>query len=265
MLFVCLMAGIVAAGPLVVRGLKPSDVRSGSLPAPTTPSTGPTAVVARTSSVLGLGDSVPAGDACSCVSFVSVLARLQVAAHGTPVTVRNDARGGLTSGGLLKQVQAAHLHADPSAITVVTVGANDFDSTVLSTKGCRSLDQLSCYAGDLSDMTRNVARVLALLMSGRHGPVLVTGYWNVFLDGAVGAAQGSDYTRDSDALTREVNVALAAISARAGAWYVDIYRPFKSAGAAEALLLASDGDHPSSRGHVLIARTLEAALAAHGY
>jgi lysophospholipase L1-like esterase len=105
-------------------------------------------------------------------------------------------------------------------------------------------------------------------MSGAApGPVLVTGYWNVFLDGPVGTAQGAEYVRDSSALTLQVNAVLAHEAASAGAVYVDLRGPFLAATGGssddEGPLLASDGDHPSAQGHVVIAHALERALALH--
>jgi len=89
----------------------------------------------------------------------------------------------------------------------------------------------------------------------------VTGYWNVFLDGAVGRARGAAYVTGSDALTRAVNAGIAAAAERTGATYVDVYRPFKGDGDVDCTpLLAADGDHPDARGHRVIAEALLAAL-----
>jgi lysophospholipase L1-like esterase len=89
----------------------------------------------------------------------------------------------------------------------------------------------------------------------------MTGYWNVFLDGEVGAAKGPSYVTVTDALTREVNAAIDAAATAAGAGYVDLYTAFKGDGARDdTSLLAPDGDHPSASGQQQIAAAVLAVL-----
>ena len=234
---------VPSAGQLVVGSTMPQ-----SLPPLTT--------------IQGLGDSVPAATACGCTSFVSLVAQLEATAQQRAVTVTNDARGGFTSADLLAQATSEHLTARPSSVTIITIGANDFDSRILSSPGCRASDGLACYQVGLRALSRNVTELLGdLAPAGQaHGIVLVTGYWNVFLDGRMGAAQGPAYVRDSDALTRAVNDALQRASTAKGDMFVDLYYLFKSRGPYEDELLASDGDHPSAVGHALIADTVEQAV-----
>jgi len=202
-------------------------------------------------SVVALGDSVPAGNACGCTSFVAQVAAAWHAA------LRNLARGGYTSADVLSQAQRLHVDGGPGQTTLVTVGANDFDSALLSQPGYRSSDGFSGYAGTFAALQRN----LTALLSQLHGRVIVTGYWNVFLDGDVGRAKGSAYVRDSDALTRMVNAALERTAAAADATYVDLYGPFKGDGDQDdSALLAADGDHPSAAGHALIAAVVDSAI-----
>jgi lysophospholipase L1-like esterase len=88
----------------------------------------------------------------------------------------------------------------------------------------------------------------------------VTGYWNVFQDGAVAADKyGAAFEQASDALTRQANSAIKQAAVNTGATYVDIYTPIK-AHDPDTSLLSPDGDHLSQSGHDLVAAT----LAAHG-
>ena len=99
------------------------------------------------------------------------------------------------------------------------------------------------------------------LRGGRPTTIVLTGYWNVFLDGAVGRAKGRRYVAASDALTRAVNGVIQDVAKRSGAQYVNLYAAFKSDGDADdTALLAADGDHPSEAGHRLIASTIQRAL-----
>jgi lysophospholipase L1-like esterase len=179
--------------------------------------------------------------------------------------VDNEAADGLTSDGLRQQVVAQGIAARPAQVTVITIGANDFDASVLSGPGCTAAADVGCYQPTLTAMGAHLDALLTALAAapGPHGPTLVTGYWNVFLDGAVGAAQGTAYVRDSDALTRAVNAVLQARATQDAATYVDLYTPFKGDGDRDDTgLLAADGDHPSAAGHALIARVLRQALTA---
>ena len=119
---------------------------------------------------------------------------------------------------------------------------------------------MSCYHDALLTMRKNVLAALAMLRD-RHsdGEILVTGYWNVFLDGRVGASRGEAYVRDSAALTAQVNSALKEAATRSSATFVDLYTPFHNS-PDESSLLASDGDHLSAAGHRLVTRTLLRSL-----
>jgi lysophospholipase L1-like esterase len=218
------------------------------------PGDGRRSVVAESvlTTVVGLGDSVPAGDACDCTSYV---VQLGAGTGGdSPMAVDNEAVGGQTSAGLLQQVRGQGITAHRNQVTLVTIGANDFDAASLAQADCQGAGTLVCYRSSLTGMGDNVRALLGALRAGADatGPVLVTGYWNVFLDGDVAAANGHAYVRDSDSLTRAVNEELQQASAALGATYVDLYGPFK-AGGDDSGLLAADGDHPSEAGHALIA------------
>jgi lysophospholipase L1-like esterase len=222
----------------------------------------PTHAPAKVGGVLGLGDSVPVGAGCGCPSFVRLLGSKLGQLESRPIDVVNNAQDGLTSAGLLEQVQTEHEQASASQVTLVTIGANDFDSSQLSTQGCTA-PELTCFGPALIAMQYNVDAIVDALLQARgpHGPILVTGYWNVMLDGAVGASRGQDYQRDSDALTRQVNAALQDTCRRKGVTYVDVYAWFKADhDGDDTALLAPDGDHPSAAGHAVIASALLNAL-----
>lgn len=229
--------------------------------APAAPS-GRVAALSLVSEVVGLGDSVTVGANCSCTPFVSLLATALEKSKVRPVNVANEARNGLTSGRLLTQLRSGRERAVVSRVTLVTIGANDFDPAQLSAPGCTAPD-LGCYQAALARLRVNMAAVLdtLLLGGGPHGPILVTGYWNVLLDGDVGAARGPAYQRDSAALTSRVNAVLQQVSLRKGVTYVDLYTPFKEPNDGDDTpLLAADGDHPSAAGHAVITTALMSAL-----
>lgn len=220
-------------------------------------------VPVRLSTVQGLGDSVPAATGCGCTSYVVQLARSMQDAEGSPVDAVNDSADGQTSAGLLAEVTQGGIRATPDRVTVITVGANDFDPGPLSGPGCSMLEVPACYHQGLQTLQTNIDAILTALVAGGgdRGPVVVTGYWNVFLDGDVAAAIGTDYVRDSDELTRAINTVLQVETQRHGLLYVDLYTPFKAeAGGNDTPLLAADGDHPSADGHALIAALLRTAL-----
>ena len=213
--------------------------------------------------VVGLGDSVPAAGACSCTSFVTLLAqRLSDRGDVPAATVRNQAVGGLTSQGLLGMVTATHLQSGPGTVILVTIGANDFNAGQLSRSACAGPDRLACFHSGLAALAQHLEATLRLLLPpGRaHGLVLLTGYWNVFLDGSLGRARGPDYVSGSLALTSAVNGVIRSSAKNAGQTYVDLDGAFHGPGVAEDDLLATDGDHPSAAGHEVIATLLDGVV-----
>lgn len=208
-----------------------------------------------------LGDSVPAGTACDCDPFGTLLAHSLADGRGAPVALLNASTPGQTTSGLLQQVSSGSLDAslaDTNVVTV-TIGANDFDDGAIGDTGCDDGGRIDCYNGDLAQFRTTITRLLQSIDSRlpAGARLEVTGYWNVFRDGAVGQSLGQQYVQTSDALTRAINTAIAAASRNAGGRYVDIYTPFESVPLATLTsLLAPDGDHPSAAGHQLIARTL---------
>ncbi|ETK34034.1 SGNH/GDSL hydrolase family protein [Microbispora sp. ATCC PTA-5024] len=246
--------------------------RAPASPSPVTSSpasSSPASSSAAVRNVVALGDSVPAGSACDCTPFVSLVGQALAARQGTDVATDNLASGGLTTQGLLDQLDddSARRTLVSADLTIITIGANDFDSGSVTDDDCGPGAGLACYRDDLTrlrtDMDAILARVRAL-QTRRGSRILVTGYWNVFVDGAVGRAEGDAYMANSDSLTRAVNDTIAASARAAGVRYVDLYTPFKGPGGTgdDTALLAGDGDHPAAAGHRLIARQILSALAA---
>ncbi|MEV7004981.1 SGNH/GDSL hydrolase family protein [Streptosporangium sp. NPDC051022] len=217
--------------------------------------------------VVGLGDSVPAGSACDCSSYVSLIGEALADRQGTDVVADNLAAAGLTTRGLLEQLDddSARRTLVSADLTIITIGANDFDSGTVEDDDCGPGTGMACYRDDLVRLRADMDAVLATVRSLQTRPgsrILVTGYWNVFADGAVARAEGDRYVANSDSLTRAVNDTLAASARAAGARYVDLYTPFKgeSGSGDDTALLADDGDHPAAAGHRLIAREVLSAL-----
>ena len=262
-------AARVASGPRPASAVDPGP---GSLTRSAAPSTATPAATAATADgadyrVVGLGDSVPAAGACGCTSYVSLVGGAAARARGRTASVANLAVGGLTTAGLVEQladpaVQAKLSDAD---LVIITIGANDFDPGVLATPACRPLTVLPCYQDVLRAQRGRLASVLTevdRLAAARPRTVLITGYWNVFLDGAVAREQGDDYVQGSTTLTLAENALISSVGSGLGAVYVDLYTPFRGADGTtdDTSLLMADADHPNQAGHDLIARTLLAAL-----
>jgi lysophospholipase L1-like esterase len=267
-------AGLVIAATLLLfvgqqraraLGDSPASTASTSAAAPAA-APSPVAAAATASGpyrVVGLGDSVPAGNACGCTTYVSLVGRHQAARQGTTASVSNLAQGGLTTSGLLTQLKSSAVKKKIAAadLVIITIGANDFATGSVASASC-SAPALSCFQSTLKQQKSQLDSVFSKVGALTHATVLVTGYWNVFLDGNVAAAHGSAYVRNSVDLTRAENAQIAATAKHDGATYVDIFTPFKGSSGTrnDTSLLASDGDHPNAAGHRKIAVALEAAL-----
>lgn len=228
-------------------------------------------------SLVGLGDSITSGEGCpSCVPFVDLYARQITRDTSIPVSVTNLGVGGSTSADLLAslsgELPAASLVRSADVITL-TIGANDFFpqlDTALSGL-CGGIDDLECFGATLSKLRVNLTAILQRIAELRRDHptvVCVTGYWNVFLDGAVGArTYGPTFARSSDDLTRRVNAVIQQVTDTSQARYVDLYHPFKgeTGDNDDTPLLADDGDHPSQAGHLQIAQSLASVGYAPGH
>ena len=216
--------------------------------------------------VVALGDSVPSGAACRCRPFPTLYASMLSARTGATVTVRNFAVNGLTTAGLLTQLQepSEEKTLARADIVLLTIGANDFEDHHDEVVGdqCNLGTHTDCVTDELESMRAHLAAILARIRELRQGTpttVLVTNYWNVFEDGDVARrASGTTGVQASIALTRSVNAAIESDSVASGARYVDLFAPFQERGKNITALLAPDGDHPDAAGHRLIAATLVA-------
>ena len=220
--------------------------------------------------VTALGDSIPAATNCDgCSAFVDLFAHRIGQRHHRRVDVANLGVAGATSADLLDSLALDPDYAsvlNATNVLTVTIGANDFfpDLDPYFDGDCDALD---CFDEDLVTMGETLGAVLrevSALRSGNLADVLVTGYWNVFPDGAVAEAMyGPDFVRDSATLTKRANDVIESAAAAAGATYVDLVVPFKGVdGSGDPTdLLADDGDHPNQAGHEAISDALWAALA----
>lgn len=250
-----LLAGCAASRAAAPPVDRPSALGTAS---PATPITTPGPGL-----VVGLGDSVTAGTACGCTTFVDLYAAGLAERQRRPVRAVNLGKPGLSSVGLAQQLGATPArsqlaHADT---VVVTIGANDLVPLVRTWQegGCPQ----TCVAPAVSVMRGHLGNALAVLRTDLppDARVLVTTYWNVFEDGDVADREyGDGFAGWSDAVTRSANAAICAAAAGADDRCVDLYDPFEGAGDRNpTALLADDGDHPNAAGHRLIAATLLAA------
>jgi lysophospholipase L1-like esterase len=219
---------------------------------------------ARARSVVGLGDSVTAGSNCTCAPFVERFGRLLAARDGRPVTATNLGVPGLTTGSLGQQLDDPEVSASvASADTLlVTIGANDL--AALEERWARTGCDVTCRAPSVAAMARGLASDLARIRAlGHEGQrVEVTTYWNVFEDGDVADRErGAGFADWSDAVTVAADAAICRTARSFGDTCVDLYAPFLSTDGHRdpTALLSSDGDHPNSAGHDVIARALLAA------
>ena len=241
-----------AAGPP-----PPAAVNSHRAVTPAVP--GPKAPAIR--DVVALGDSVPAGTACTCTPYVDLVADALATAQAAPVAAHNLAVAGQTTAGLIAQLHDPHAvsalrRAD---VVIVTIGANDLEEAA----GCSPSSSSACYASDLRALRTTYAQMLTRVhaLVPRQSHIIVTGYWSVFLDGSVARHLGTTYVRNSKALTYAVNSIIASAAATASVTYVDVFTPFRGDGDRDdTALLAADGDHPSAAGHRVIAASILATL-----
>lgn len=229
-----------------------------------------TAPAARSWRVVGLGDSIPAGDGCDgCVGFLDLFGQTVGRVTSARVQVTNLGVGGWTSADLLASLTA---DADASGIVsgadivTVTIGANDFNpmfDTFVAGR-CGGTDGLTCFQPAMVDLEHNLTAILERiweLRGDRPTALRVTGYWNVFLDGAVAArTYGPALEQTSATLTEQVNDVIKTVTVAEHARYVDLFTPFKGPDGDQddTELLAPDGDHPSQAGDQRIADSLTA-------
>jgi len=227
------------------------------------------ATAAKSWHVVGLGDSIPAGDGCDgCIGFLGLFGRGITRDTSVPVEVTNLGVGGWTSADLLASLtsdddRAADAVSSADVITV-TIGANDFNpmlDTFVAGR-CGGADGLACFQPAMVDMEQNLSAILGRiwqLRGDRPTALRVTGYWNVFIDGTVAVrTYGPDFERGSSMLTEQANDVIKTVAVAEHARYVDLFTPFKGPDGDQddTDLLAQDGDHPSQAGDQQIADSL---------
>ncbi|MFF0375791.1 SGNH/GDSL hydrolase family protein [Actinoplanes missouriensis] len=194
--------------------------------------------------VVTLGDSVPAGTACSCSAFPALYARAQ---HATDV---NLAVPGMTAADLLSALPAARHALSTASEVVIMAGANDIAGVV---------GRPAAYASVVSAVQDDLVATVTAIEKIHRVRVVVLGYWNVVEDGQVGtAAYGPDGMRDAARATAALNTALRDAAGRTGAVFVPTEAAFHgtSGDRDPTGLLAADGDHPNAAGQAVIAALL---------
>lgn len=245
----------------------PSNTRGADGPAVRTIPAAPGGRADAAKVIVGLGDSVPAGANCSgCTTYVDEVGHRFAAAGGDGAVIYNHAVSGYTTGDLLRQLDDGGLkrHLARADLVILTIGANDLDTGFLTDPACAGEALLGCYAAELAtvrgDLDRIEATVLAALKPGAR--LVVTGYWNVFTDGAVGRAEGAAWVSGSDALTVRANALIEEVTRGRAGTYVEVRPAFRGADGSQDItdLLADDGDHLNAAGHVRMADVITAAL-----
>lgn len=214
----------------------------------------------RTTTVVGLGDSVMAGTRCDCDGPVAEYAEAMRPLSTRPITDVNLGGNGGTTTTLLAQLrQDTTKQAVASARAVlVIIGANDLLPQLRKWQdtGC----PVSCYQPAVAAMGQRVGQTLEAIDQLRphtRGVVLVADYWNVFPDGDAARSEGGQAQVDwSRAVSRAANAEICAAARRAEAICVDTYTPFVGNDSDPTDLLASDGDHPNAKGEALLVKQL---------
>ena len=205
------------------------------------------------SELTALGDSVPHGSACRCTPYPE----LTGVRHTS-----NDSVPGFTTSDVINQLRTNRTviaHVARSNAVMLEIGAND----IAFSPACGT--RLSCYQAKLPGATRNIEAIVARvdqLTAPRHVPFVLLDYWNVWLGGRVGAAQGADYVRTSHELSDELGDAIHEIARATSSTYVDLRTEFLGPrhDEDETALLAADGDHPNAEGHTRIAIAIARAM-----
>lgn len=205
-----------------------------------------------------------AGTACNCAGVVAAYSDRLTTASRRSVQALNLGVPGDTTADLLDrlrsddQTSAAVAAAD---VVIVTEGANDLLplQQQRDVGGCPA----QCFGPASQAMGTRLSDTLAAIRSLRSGPpatVLVTSYWNVFLDGAVArATEGQPQLEWSEQVTRAANQAICAAADSHEARCVQLDRSFDDEADDHTELLAPDGDHPNAAGVSVIADALLAA------
>ncbi len=211
--------------------------------------------------VVGLGDSVMAGDNCGCRGIPARYAERLATARETGVDWQNLGEEGITSDDLVSiltdeaAVRAAVARAD---VVLLTIGANDMYA-LPDSWACNQ----QCIDKAASATGGRIAQILSLIRQLRaHQPtrVLVTTYWNVFTDGAVARSSETESELQWDRRVTEATNSAICASLDQRSTCVDLDTPFHDTPTGDpSRYLADDGDHPNADGVELIVTRLLAA------
>ncbi|HET7800557.1 MAG TPA: SGNH/GDSL hydrolase family protein [Humibacillus xanthopallidus] len=239
-----------------------SDTTSATSHPSETAATSGTATPTGPWSIVALGDSVPAGNACGCTPYPELTGQDLAASPDRKVTVTNDAVSGYTTTDVLAQLQTDATVSDKvrsADIVEIEIGAND----VGYSDSCG--DAVSCYAPTVPEVEKNLGAIVSLvrqLTVGHQALIVLLDYWSVWLGGQYAAAQGEAYVASAAEVTDQVNTVIASTADRTGSAYVDLRAAFKGPdyGYDETHYLAPDGDHPNATGHQQIASATVAVI-----
>jgi lysophospholipase L1-like esterase len=246
----------VAAAAMAVLSTTAVLAGNVALPAP--------AQAATNGAMVAFGDSVPSGAVCHCQPFPQRYAH-EVAVHtGRAVHMTNDAFGGARSADVVAQLddKTVRKAVSGAGTALVMIGANDFGPAFREVLAHKARAR-KVFPPVASQVRSNVIAIVRRLHRIRPGiRVIVADYWGVMKDGAVGRrTYGAWGMRKADRATADANAALRNAATTTHATYVSTYRAFKGPNGTTdpTPLLASDGDHPNSRGHGVIAQAFFAA------
>ena len=199
-----------------------------------------------------------------CTSFVELFGAGIAQRIGTSVRVDNLGVPGMTSTNLLTALCGggpfASAVADADVVTI-TIGANDFQYVAATGAECPGSNGVRCYRPTLRFMKGNLQSIIErikVLRTRRPTDIQITGYWDIWADGAVARARGYRYVEIGNDLTKLVNRSIAEVATAESVRFVDLFVPFRGVSGTDddTSLLAPDGDHPNQRGHDLIAAAL---------
>lgn len=246
--------GPVAPGPVAPGPAAPGPAVLGAAAAP------------APAAVLGLGDSVPAGQRCACTDFVHAYAQKVGAVRKTAPTVHNEAVAGATSADVRRQLDTKAVQAEvrAAATVLIMIGANDFAGPFreVSEGGVSAADG---YTEVANAVQANVTAIIRRIQALHTGPVhiVVLDYWNAMADGAVARrSYSAAQTEAARSATEYANRALRQAVRATKVLYVSTWSAFKGSDGSKdpTGLLADDGDHPNAAGHSVIAGALASVL-----
>jgi lysophospholipase L1-like esterase len=232
---------------------------------------------ARPLTLVALGDSIPYGQDCGgCTGYVDLYAHAVSRALHAPVMVHNRAEhNNLGSTQLLAQVRhsnsmrAALRRAD---IVTITIGHNDtpwassidpcdgsYSDTVDDDKLDWSKYTGPCLAPIAAKLQANIGGILAEIkrLRGRK-PTLIRAT-NFHNDHIKDPTDLPETYEPSKTVIAALNKAICIAASKAKLPCVDVYHAFNgpNGGRSATRYMASDGTHPSQRGHALIAKLIE--------